>query len=162
MPQRRLADLFFKNKKYDQAIKYYEKLLVSTPNDSSILANLGFAYGELKNYKASAEKYEKAIAAGGKTSNLHYNLAYTYGKLGREKDSIAEYEKISPPGKEVLTIIGQYYLKEKKFDQALKYYKKIVELEPKKACFLFQCGICIFPACRLGQGHRKLSYCLEV
>jgi tetratricopeptide (TPR) repeat protein len=130
---KRLADLFFKNKKYDQAIKYYEKLSAALPNDSSILANLGFAYGELKNYKASAEKYEKAIAAGGKTSNLHYNLAYTYGKLGRQKDSIAEYEKISPLNKEVLTILGQYYLKEKKFDQAVKYYKKIVDLEPKKA-----------------------------
>jgi superkiller protein 3 len=32
-----------------------------------------------------------------------------------------------------LTILGQYYLKEKKYDQAIKYYKKIIALEPKKA-----------------------------
>jgi tetratricopeptide (TPR) repeat protein len=60
-------------------------------------------------------------------------LAYTYNKLGREKDAIAEYEKITPMTKETLAIIAQYYLKVKKFDEAIKDYKKIVALEPKKA-----------------------------
>ena len=64
---------------------------------------------------------------------MHYNLAYTYSKLGREKDAIAEYEKTSPPTKEILSIIAQYYLKEKKYETAIRYYKKIVVLEPKKA-----------------------------
>ena len=94
---------------------------------------MGFAYGELKKYDASAENYEKAIKQGAKSSNVHYNLAYTYGKLGKEKEAIAQYEKTSPLTKEVLSIIAQYYLKEKKYETAIKYYKKIVVLEPKKA-----------------------------
>lgn len=129
----RLADLFFKSKNFDQAVKYYGKLARIHPRNSAIFSNLGFAYGELKDYAESAENYKKAIKLGAKSSNLHYNLAYTYGKLGREKDAIAEYEKISPLTKEVLSILAQYYLKEKKNDQAIKYYKKIVLLEPKKA-----------------------------
>ena len=129
----RLADLYFRNKKYEQAVKYYEKLARIQPRNSNVFLNLGFAYGELKNYTLSAESYKKAISLGSKSANLHYNLAYTYGKLGREKEAIAEYEKVAPPTKEVLSILAQYYLKEKKSDQAIKYYKKMVALEPKQA-----------------------------
>ena len=91
---------------------------------------MGFAYGELKKYKASAENYEKAIKLGSKSSTLHYNLAYTYSKLGREKAAITEYEKVLPQTKEVLSIIAQYYLKEKKHETAIWYYKKIIGLIP--------------------------------
>jgi tetratricopeptide (TPR) repeat protein len=87
----------------------------------------------MKKYAASAENYEKAIKYGAKTSNLHYNLAYTYDKLGKEKKAIIEYEKVSPLTKEVLSILAGFYLKEKKYTTAIKYYKKIVDMEPKKA-----------------------------
>jgi tetratricopeptide (TPR) repeat protein len=129
----RLADLALKNKKFDQAVKYYERLTAVASNKPSIFANLGFAYGELKEYAASAENYEKAIKYGAKNSTMHYNLAYTYDKLGKENKAIAEYEKISLPTKEVLGILAHFYLKEKNCAMALRYYKKIVELEPKKA-----------------------------
>ena len=129
----RLADLALKNKKYAQAIKYYQRLTTKASNKSSIFADLGFAYGELKEYAASAENYEKAIKYGAKSSNMHYNLAYTYDKMGKEKKAIAEYEKVSPPTKEVMGILAHSYLKEKKCAAAIKYYKKIVQLEPKKA-----------------------------
>ena len=129
----RLAALALKNKKFDQAVKYYEKLAATASDKSSIYANLGFAYGELKKYAASAENYEKAIKYGAKSSILHYNLAYTYDKLGKKKKAIAEYEKVSPLTKEILGILARFYLKEKKCAQAIKYYKKIVSLAPKEA-----------------------------
>ena len=129
----RLADLALKNKKMDQAVKYYEKLAAKSSKNPSIYANLGFAYGELKKYAESAENYEKAIKYGAKSSNIHYNLANTYDKLGKEKKAIAEYEKISPPTKEVLGTLAHFYLKEKKCAVAIRYYKKIAQLEPKKA-----------------------------
>ncbi|HUN55491.1 MAG TPA: tetratricopeptide repeat protein [Smithella sp.] len=129
----RLADMAFKNKQFDQAVKYYEKLKIRFPQKASIYANLGFAYGELKNYAISVQAYEKAIKYGAKDSNIHYNLAYTFDKLGMEKQAIAEYEKTFPLTKQVLSILAHYYLKEKNYVTAIKYYKKIMELEPKKA-----------------------------
>ncbi|MGD0168874.1 MAG: tetratricopeptide repeat protein, partial [Smithella sp.] len=131
--QERLADLALKNKQFDQAVKYYEKLKTRFPQKASIYANLGFAYGELKDYAISARAYEKAIKYGSKDSNIHYNLAYTFDKMGMEKEAIAEYEKTFPLTKQILSILAHYYLKEKNYVTAIKYYKKIVELEPKKA-----------------------------
>jgi tetratricopeptide (TPR) repeat protein len=131
--QERLADLALKNKQFGEAVRHYEKLKTKLPQKASIYAHLGFAYGELKKYTVSAENYERAIKLGTKDSNLHYNLAFTYNKMGQVKKSIAEYEKTVPLTKEVLSIIADYYLKEKNYETSIKYYKKIVDLEPKKA-----------------------------
>ncbi|KQC07285.1 MAG: hypothetical protein APR62_06560 [Smithella sp. SDB] len=129
----RIGALSLKNKKFTQAVKYYEKLAAKSSKNGDIYAKLGFAYGELKKYAASAENYEKAIKYEAKNSNLHYNLAYTYDKMGKERKAIAEYEKVSLPTKEVLSVLGGYYLKEKKCTQAINCYKRMVDLEPQKA-----------------------------
>ena len=131
----RLANIEYKSKKYDKAIKLYEKIIKVTPQKASAHANLGFAYGELKKYKQSAEHYEKAIRNGIKDPQIHYNLAYTYEKLGKKRESVAEYEKsaVKRPTIDVLNILAEYYVSEKQYDKAIKAYRKMIELEPRKA-----------------------------
>ena len=131
----KLADIDFKNKRYGEAIRVYEKILKSSPRKASIHANLGFAYGELKKYKLSSEYYEKAIKYGMKDSQVHYNLAYTYDKLGRKKEAIREYEYVasSHPNMDVLDILAEYYTDEKQYENAIKIYKKMIAINPKRA-----------------------------
>ena len=107
----------------------------SSPRKASIHANLGFAYGELKKYKLSSEHYEKAIKYGIKDPQVHYNLAYTYDKLGRKKEAIREYEYVasSHPNMDVLDILAEYYTDEKQYENAIKTYKKMITINPKKA-----------------------------
>ncbi len=131
----RLANLEYKNKKYDKAIRLYEKIIKVTPRKASAHANLGFAYGELKKYKQSADNYEKAIKNGIKDPQIYYNLAYTYGKLGKKRESIAEYEKFTAkrPTIDALNILAEHYISEKQYEKAIRAYRKMIELEPKKA-----------------------------
>ncbi|MGZ3579380.1 MAG: tetratricopeptide repeat protein [Syntrophales bacterium] len=131
----KLADIDFKNKRYGDAIRAYEKILKSSPRKGSIHANLGFAYGELKKYKLSSEYYEKAIKYGIKDSQVHYNLAYTYDKLGKKKDAIREYEYVasSRPNMDVLDILAEYYTDQKQYENAIKIYKKMIAINPKRA-----------------------------
>ena len=131
----RLANIEYKNKKYDKAIKLYEKVIKVSPRKASAHANLGFAYGELKKYKQSADNYEKAIRNGMKDPQIHYNLAYTYEKLGKSRESIAEYEKSAAkrPTIDVLNILAEHYVSEKHYDKAIRAYKKMIDMEPKKA-----------------------------
>ncbi|HET6461840.1 MAG TPA: tetratricopeptide repeat protein [Syntrophales bacterium] len=130
----KLADMDFKNKRYNEAIRAYEKILKSSPGKASIHANLGFAYGELKKYKLSAEHYEKAIKYGMKDSQVRYNLAYTYDKLGRKKEAIRQYEYVasSHPSMDVLDILAEYYTDDRQYDNAIKTYKKMIVMNPKK------------------------------
>jgi tetratricopeptide (TPR) repeat protein len=131
----KLADIEFKNKHYAEAIRAYEKILKSSPRKASIHANLGFAYGELKKYKLSSENYEKAIKYGMKDSQVHYNLAYTYDKLGRKKDAIREYEHVAAthPNMDVLDILAEYYTDQKQHENAIKIYKKMIAINPRRA-----------------------------
>jgi tetratricopeptide (TPR) repeat protein len=131
----KLADIDFKNKRYSEAIRVYEKILKTSPRKAAIHANLGFAYGELKKYKLSAEYYEKAIKYGIKDAQVRYNLAYTYDKLGRKKEAIREYEYVasSRPNMDVLDILAEYYTDEKQYENAIKTYKKMTNINPKRA-----------------------------
>lgn len=131
----RLADIEFKNKRYSESVKLYEKIAKSSPRKAFIYANLGFAYGELKKLKQSSENYEKAIKYGIKDLQIHYNLAYTYDKLGRKKEAIQEYEKYasSHPTMDILDILADYYMKEKRYENAIRIYKKMTALNPKRA-----------------------------
>ena len=133
--QQRLADMDMKAKRYEKAIEWYEKIVKVSPKKALIFANLGYAYGELHRHKESVENYEKAIKKGAKDPNLQYNLAYAYDQLGRTKEAIKEYEKHLRvnPTVDVLNILAEYYMKEKQYDDALRCYKKMTELAPKKA-----------------------------
>ncbi len=131
----RLADIEIKNKRYGEAIKIYEKVVKSSPRKASIYAQLGYAYGELKKYRQSSLYYEKAIKQGIKDPQVHYNLAYTYDKLGKTKEAMREYEKLASahPNTESLDHLADYYMKEKRYDSAIKIYRKMTALNPKNA-----------------------------
>ncbi|TSA52733.1 MAG: tetratricopeptide repeat protein [Planctomycetaceae bacterium] len=98
-----LANCYLRDKKYSSAIKLYEKIAKISPKNGSVYAGLGFAYGHTKKYKQATKNYEKAIKYG-----------------------------YHPTMKE-MNIITEYYLKVKNYDSAIKTYKKMIKLDPKKA-----------------------------
>jgi superkiller protein 3 len=106
-----------------------------SPKKAAIYANLGFAYGALNKHRESAENYEKAIKSGANDQQLQYNLAYAYDQQGRVKEAMRGYEKYARthPTVDVLSTLAEYYLKEKQYDNAIRSYKKITELDPKRA-----------------------------
>lgn len=131
----RLADINFKNKKYKDAIELYEKIVKSSSHKAAIYTNLGFGYGELKKYKQSLECYEKAKKYGMKNPQMRHNLANAYDKLGGRKETIKQYEKIalSRPTMDVLDSLAAYYMNAKQYDNAIRTYKKMIVLNPRKA-----------------------------
>lgn len=136
----RMADQMMKSKQYDRAIVFLEKLALIYPQRASIFLHLGFAHGELKQYGKSAESYEKAVKLGVRDQALYYNLAYTYTKLGQDRQAVAYYEKISPPTRQSLGFIADYYLKTRKYEKAISFYQQVVKLDPKRASSYFSVG----------------------
>jgi len=98
-----LANCYLRDKKYTSAIKLYEKIAKISPKNGSVYAGLGFAYGQTKKYKQATKNYEKA-------------LKYGYH-----------------PTMEELNILAGYYLNVKNYNNAIKTYKEMIELNPKKA-----------------------------
>jgi superkiller protein 3 len=100
-----------------------------------IHTRLGFAYAELKKPAQSAANYEQAIRYGAKDPHIRQNLALSYSQTGKTKESIAMYETLAAakPTTEVLNTLADAYMKEKHYDKAIRIYKKLIELNPKKA-----------------------------
>jgi pentatricopeptide repeat protein len=81
------------------------------------------------------ENYEKAIRYGAKDPHIQQNLALSYGLTGRMKESIAMYETLAAtnPTAEVLNTLADAYMREKQYDKAIRIYRKLVSLNPKRA-----------------------------
>ena len=131
----RLADLHFKAKRFGEAAPLYERVVKASPRKAAIYSRLGYAYAELKKHPQSVENYQKAISLGAKDPHMHQSLAQAYSQMGKTKESIAMYEKLASanPTTETLNILVDAYMKEKLYDKAIRTYKKLIELNPKKA-----------------------------
>ena len=131
----RLADLHFTAKRFSQAVPLYEKAVKMSSRKSVIYTRLGFAYAELKKPAQSSANYEQAIRHGAKDPHIRQNLALAYSQTGKTKDSIAMYETLAAakPTAEVLNTLADAYMKGKQYDKAITVYKKLIELNPKKA-----------------------------
>lgn len=133
--QERLADLHFKAKRFSEAVPLYEKAVKLSSRKAVIFTRLGFAYAELKKPSQSSANYEQAIRHGAKDPQIRQNLALSYSQTGKTKESIAMYEKMAAanPTNDVLNTLVDAYMREKQYDKAIRIYKKLIELNPKKA-----------------------------
>jgi pentatricopeptide repeat protein len=89
----------------------------------------------LKNHALSAENYQKAIKLGAKDPRINQSLAQAYSQTGKTKESIVMYEKLAAakPTTETLNALADAYMKEKLYDKAIRAYRKLIEMNPKKA-----------------------------
>ena len=85
-----LGNFYYKNKQYDQAIKYYT---ISTEINSinfKSYNNLGLSYYKNKNYSLSIENFQKAIKINPNDSMIYDNLTKAYSDSG-DYDNVQKY-----------------------------------------------------------------------
>jgi len=133
----RLADLHFKAGRFREAVPLYEKVSKASSRKGTIHSRLGFAYAELKKPALSVENYAKAMRYGVKDPEMKHTMALAYTKMGKTKESLVMYEKLAAtnPTAEGLNILADAYMKEKLYDKAARTYRKLIELNPKKAAY---------------------------
>lgn len=73
---REIAEIYYFNKKYTQAIKYFKIYLASSSNDNLILFHLASSYEKKKEYKKAAKNFKKIIEK--KDPDLYYLSSYHY------------------------------------------------------------------------------------
>ncbi|MBM4314320.1 MAG: tetratricopeptide repeat protein, partial [Deltaproteobacteria bacterium] len=153
----RLADLHFKAKRYGEAVPLYEKIVKTSPRKAAIHGRLGSAYAELKRYPQSVENYQKAIKLGAKDPQLQKNLAQAYSMMGKTKETIPMYEKMASktPTAEVLNILAEAYMREKHYDKAIRTYKKLIDMNPKRAAYYASAG---YAYGMIGDLDRQIEY----
>ena len=113
---------------------YRKALELAEANLDKYYNRLGFFLSVIGKYEESVEMLKKAIELNPLPTYFE-NLGFSLEKLGNLKEAETNYQKaleISPDQKDIyLNRIGIYYYNQKKYDQAIRYYKKAVEYQQK-------------------------------
>jgi tetratricopeptide (TPR) repeat protein len=78
---------FYKQGKYDQAGKEFEKAIKLKPNDVYAIYGLGNTFYCLERHDAAVMVYSKAIEINPNYAKVHYSLSLAYRKLGNTTEA---------------------------------------------------------------------------
>ena len=127
-------------RKYNLALKCFERCYEKNENDYDTLLNLSYLFTKIQFYEQSISFCEKAINLNNKHPGAYQNLAISYFHLNRyEEAELNSLKSIELCGglesknfyevaTELVGIHGDILLAQKKNDEFINYAKKILEL----------------------------------
>ena len=136
------GNALFKEKKYEDAIEYYEKAIKINSSIEVLYSNKGTCEKCLKKYKEAIRDYKKALEINPKNTKNLNRLASVYiivGNLGEAKitqERALNFEPNNSVFKEQMSTIEKVIqdeekmrekIKEQKFDEAEEVCKKLIE-----------------------------------
>ena len=84
---------YYREKKYDEAIKELEQAVKLDPKNATIVNNLGFTLYRFEKYDDSVMWLRKAIEIDPQRAVAYANLADAYAKLGKTNEARQYYQK---------------------------------------------------------------------
>lgn len=136
-----------KANKINDAIVYYNETIKLDNKKIDAYINLSQAYRQDKNYAEAYKTIQKALSIepdniqvkkqfkliANEYTAKKYAIASNAFQSGNFEKAIEEYLKIDPPTADGYIGIAASYQSLKKFDEAIEYYKKAMELDPKNS-----------------------------
>jgi len=89
----RQGQAFYREKKYDEAVKKCLAAVALRPNDPLLLNNLGFIYYQMGRYDDSLTYLQKTLDIDPHRKEAHLNIADLFKKLGRNAEAKQHYEQ---------------------------------------------------------------------
>ncbi len=154
------ANDLYDKKDYDGAVAAYKAFLAKYPDAYVIWTNVGNCYFVRENYDEAEKAYNEVLAK--EPSNVQANISigncYANRASGIRGDSREELEKHDAAENKALEwygkvpiekiddsasliSIGQAFKVAQKPDDALKYFRKAVEIDPNNADSLYELGL---------------------
>ncbi|MDP2939100.1 MAG: tetratricopeptide repeat protein [Candidatus Omnitrophota bacterium] len=136
-----LGSAYFKKRDFTSCVEQFTSLIKTLPGDSELrpeaIFNLGLALSHLERYKEAIDIFERIAKEYPLTSDLvqraEFEIANTMFNQGKVKDALKKFKIIlykypkTKIGLETIYWLGDYYLKDKKFDLAIKYFRQIID-----------------------------------
>lgn len=157
-----IGNNFFKNKEFEEANNFFNEKIKKKIKNERVYYNNGYAYQQRAEYDLAIEEYNKAITLSPKFFDCYVNLSLCFKGLSRDDDCIINLEKalgIRKDNKSVLKNLGNLYLSNGDYNQAIKYYKKFENLDKLDIDILLCLSISFF---RLNQLEHSINYIHKV
>lgn len=140
-----LGRTFLELENEKNAIPQYQKAIALDPSRNVWMYELGLIYYNQSNYKNALKYFKQATDAGYNKSNEFYeNFGFAQIYSGDTENGAKTLNEVlikKPNNKELLNNIANAMYETKRYDDALLFFSKLLELNPKDASSLFMAGM---------------------
>ncbi len=127
------------------AIPLYQKAIAIEPERNVWIYELGLIYYNQEDYKNALKYFNMAGDKGyNKTNDYFENIGFAQLYTGDTENGLKTLNEVlnrKPNNKELINNIAYAMYETKRYDNALSYYQKLLELNPKDASSLFMAGM---------------------
>ena len=127
------------------AIPLYQKAITIEPERNVWIYELALIYYNQDDYKDALKYFNMAGDKGyNKTNDYYENVGFAQLYTGDAENGMKTLNEVlnkKPNNKELINNIASAMYETKRYDNALLYYQKLLELNPKDASSLFMAGM---------------------
>ncbi len=142
------------------AIPQFQKAVELAPTRNEWMYELGLIYYSQDDYKDALKYFDMAVAGGyNKTNDFYENYGFAQLYIGDIENGMKTLNEVlerKPNNKELLTNIANAMYETKHYNEALNYFGKLMELNPKDAQSLFMAGMTLQ---KMGQKDKGQKIC---
>ena len=135
-----LAQIYEQGKQYKLAADLYQQLYQLNPDNMEYLYMNAALLSSAKEYDQAIEVYNTLEKKVGINDQIAVEKEQIFQAAGKKKEALAELQKLidsNPQEPRYYGLLADYYLSEKDDVNALKYYMKILEIDPNNGFVLF-------------------------
>lgn len=148
------------------AIPQFEKAVALEPTRSQWQYELGSIYYNQNDFKNSLQYFDRAAANGYYKSNDFYeNYGFAQIYTGDSENGIKTLAVVmerKPNNKELLNNIAHAFYETKKYNEALDYFTKILNLNPNDATTLYMAGLTFQKLGQLEKGKKICDHAIAM
>jgi len=135
-----LAQIYQQGKQYKKAADLYQQLYTIDPDNLEYLYMNAALLSSAEKFDQAIEVYNQLEKKIGINDQLSVEKQQIYQAAGKKKEAQAELQKLidfNPKEPRYYGLMADFYLSEKDDVNALKYYLKILEIDPDNGFVLF-------------------------
>jgi tetratricopeptide (TPR) repeat protein len=130
-----LADVDTQLQRLDEAERYYRKAMEAWPKNDSLCTRLAAVFWFRKDYAEAEKLYRQAMKLNAKAPQPIYSLANLYANIqhddARAIPLFIRAIALDPTDPAMQRNLGAAFLRQQKYDDAERIYRKVIELHPE-------------------------------
>ena len=145
-----LMDVYYNTKKYDEALNCAMEILRVDETNKDAVRKAAFCYNELGQSEKAMQYYRELLKNNPDDSDLIYNFGLLYEKRENYQEAVTQFVRaieINPTDNEAILHCAQLYMELlQDNDNAVKYFRMAVEIDPENSGVLNNLGVALIRA----------------
>jgi len=127
---RRLGEVCFHQKKYEDAARFFRRAAAVAPHDAAALGGLGCTLNKLGRPLEALPPIEAALALAPDNAGLHFDHGHALAALGRLEEALAAYRAIAPRSRDARLLIAHLLVRLARHEEAVTEFEAILAEDP--------------------------------